>query len=77
MSLFHAKLAVGIITHSYAHAHNKLKKAEHVLLWHIIRHAYIGLEKKKHWQLWFPAWLPNQTHRPKTDEEEDISDALQ
>ncbi len=36
MSLFHAKMAVGnvhIITHSYAHAHNKIKKAENVLLW--------------------------------------------
>lgn len=33
-------------THN-AHAHNKIKKAENVLLWHIIRHAYMGIEEKK------------------------------
>lgn len=63
--------------HTHMFAHNKLKKAENVLLWlamTLIRHAYMGIEKKKPWQLWFPAWLPNQTHRPQTDEDEDISD---
>lgn len=63
--------------HTNTFAHNKLKKAENVLLWLAMTYNQTrvhGYRRKKPWQLWFPAWLPNQTHRPQTDEDLDISD---